>query len=76
MYIQLVIHNLSFKFCTEISVSHNFMETEAHSLRFGEFKAVGKKKHASLFVHVMMMFFMQHCMETLMLISEQQVKAL
>ena len=24
-------------------MSHNFMETEAYSLRFGEFKAVGKK---------------------------------
>ena len=33
---------------TEISVSHNFMETEAYSLRFGEFKAVGKEVICSL----------------------------
>jgi len=30
-------------FLAEISVSNNFMETEAYSLRFGEFKAIGKK---------------------------------
>ena len=43
------LNDLSTIYCfyTEVSVSHNFMETEAYSLRFGEFKAVGKKLHNS-----------------------------